>query len=89
MQDRHIQILTLHPPLEEAAPIQYSVEPHSLSPSSSYEALPYTWGDPKDIYPVLININGWATRVGTNLEAALRVLRFAKHLEFFGLLLSC
>jgi hypothetical protein len=73
--DRHIRLLTLYPSSDKKTLIKCSVEHHYLNWNPPYEALSYTWGDPSDICEVPIDLNGCPTRISTNLEAALRVLR--------------
>jgi len=75
-QDRHIRLLNLYPASDEDAPIKCSVVHHSLNWNPPYEALSYTWGDPNDICEVPIDLNGCPARISTNLEVALRILRF-------------
>jgi hypothetical protein len=77
--DRPIRLLTLFPSSNEETTIKCSVTQHSLDSNPSYEALSYTWGDPCDICPIPIDFNGYATPISTNLEAALRVLRYIEH----------
>jgi hypothetical protein len=74
--DRHIRLLTLEPSTCESAPIVCHVERHSLNWNPIYEALSYTWGDPKDICSTPIGFGGYPRIISANLEAALRILRF-------------
>jgi hypothetical protein len=53
-----------------------SVASHSLNWNPSYEALSYTWGDPSDTCQVPVDFEGHPAYISTNLEAALRVLRY-------------
>ena len=76
LQDRHIRLLSLYPSSDENATIRCSVAPHSLNWNPPYEALSYTWGDPSDICPKPVDFNGFPKHISSNLEAALRVLRF-------------
>ena len=77
--DRHVRLLTLYPSENESTPIKCSTTPHSLNWNPSYEALSYTWGDPRDICPSPIDFNGYRTYISTNLEAALRALRYSEY----------
>ncbi|KAH8591128.1 heterokaryon incompatibility protein-domain-containing protein [Bisporella sp. PMI_857] len=72
----HIRLLTLHPSQDGRDPITCSVEPHLLELSPPYEALSYAWGNPNDMCPTPIDINDDPINIATNLEAALRVLRY-------------
>jgi hypothetical protein len=74
--DRYVRLLTLEPATYKNAPIVCHVERHSLNWDPLYEALSYTWGDPKDICPTPIGFGGYPRIISANLEEALRVLRF-------------
>ncbi|ETS86520.1 hypothetical protein PFICI_00348 [Pestalotiopsis fici W106-1] len=71
--EAQIRLLTLHPgPFDED--IRCSLNTASLKSVLQYEALSYVWGDPADTLPVVVD--GSEIQVTTNLEAALRHLRW-------------
>jgi hypothetical protein len=76
---RVIRLLTLYPSSHERSPLKCSLAQHLLSSEPTYEALSYTWGDPADICRTPIDLEGYPTHISTNLEAALRVLRYVDH----------
>jgi len=75
-EDRNVRLLTLYPASDDTIPIKCSVANLSLNWNPPYEALSYTWGDPNDRCQVPIDFDGYPAHISTNLEAALRVLRY-------------
>jgi len=76
---RVIRLLTLYPSSNERSTLKCSLAQHLLSSEPAYEALSYTWGDPADICPAPVDLEGYPTHISTNLDAALRVLRYVEH----------
>jgi hypothetical protein len=77
--DLPIRLLTLYPSSSEGSTIKCSLVQHSLDSKPAYEALSYTWGHPDDICSIPIDLEGHPASIMTNLEAALRVLRYVDH----------
>ena len=75
-QGRQIRLLNLHPSVDTGADISYTLATASLDRLASYEALSYVWEVIGDTCPDPIYIDGHAMTVSTNLEAALRALRY-------------
>ncbi|ROW05666.1 hypothetical protein VMCG_05273 [Cytospora schulzeri] len=70
---KQIRILHLLPG-EGDDPIRCELQLANLGDQPYYEALSYVWGDAQDVRPILLE--GREVQVTTNLEAALRGLRF-------------
>lgn len=68
-----IRLVTLHPD-QAGAIVKCSLVQVPLQQVKSYEALSYTWGDPGDTKPIILD--GRRFNVTKNLEAALRHLRY-------------
>lgn len=75
-----IRLLTLSPSRERSSPIVCFTKIHPRSPQDTffcrYEALSYAWGDAADVSLNPIVFNGQSRYISSNLEAALRVLRY-------------
>jgi hypothetical protein len=71
---RHIRLIRLLPSKHYEAPAHCEILRASLNRHPEYEALSYTWGDPKITSPVYLE--GVRSHVTTNLEQALRHLRY-------------
>jgi hypothetical protein len=70
-----IRLLHLEPALHADAPIRFSFEAIQLSKVvAQYEAISYTWGEPKLIHPLYVD-DGTHVLVTKNLYKALRRLR--------------
>jgi hypothetical protein len=67
-----IRLLKVFPAAELNAGVECALGCVSLN-NANYNALSYTWGDPKDLLP--IHVNGHQFLVRRNLELALRHLR--------------
>lgn len=70
---REVRLITLLPGKYED-PISGALSVVSLAEAPTYEALSYVWGDPTVTLP--IRVDGLDFQVTTNLEAALRHLRY-------------
>jgi hypothetical protein len=71
----HIRLMNLEPALDSHAPIRFSFHKDQLSDlEARYEAMSYTWGEPKLIFPLYIE-NGTKVFVTQNLDCALRGVR--------------
>jgi hypothetical protein len=71
-----IRFVILHPGAF-SSPIQINITQTSLGRKRPYEALSYTWGDPKTLRPVAIRgQKRCSLYITENLEAALRHLRY-------------
>jgi hypothetical protein len=75
-QGRQIRLLTLLPSVDPGADISCTLATAGLDRLPSYEALSYVWGAIGDTCPNPVYIDGHAMIISTNLEAALRALRF-------------
>jgi hypothetical protein len=73
-EGRNIRHLRLKPG-DESSSIQVSILHTKLDHHALYEALSYTWGDPKETTPLRCNEDGDAISITRNCEAALRGLR--------------
>jgi len=82
---RHIRLIRLLPSKEIDADIQCEILRASLNNHPDYEALSYSWGDPKVTSPVYLE--GVESHVTTNLEQDLRHLRYEDRGGFSGLTL--
>lgn len=71
--ESQVRLLTLHPGQFDED-IRCSLHTASLTSKPQYEALSYVWGDAADTLPVIVG--GHEKQVTTNLEAALRHLRW-------------
>lgn len=71
---RHIRLIRLLPSKDFEADVQCEIFRASLNKHPEYEALSYAWGDPKITVPVYLE--GIRSHVTTNLELALRHLRY-------------
>lgn len=71
---RHIRLIRLLPSNKFEADIRCEILRASLNRHPEYEALSYTWGNPKITSPVYLE--GVRSHVTTNLEQALRHLRY-------------
>ncbi|KAI0599291.1 heterokaryon incompatibility protein-domain-containing protein [Biscogniauxia sp. FL1348] len=71
--DTDIRIITLLPNSEFNAPIECQLEHVTLEPGVGYEAISYTWGDPKITEPIFLD--GQSYPVTVNICTALRYLR--------------
>ncbi|KAI2473329.1 heterokaryon incompatibility protein-domain-containing protein [Annulohypoxylon bovei var. microspora] len=60
-------------PASFESPLSCHIEPFDISPTLEFEALSYTWGNPKDLIP--IEVNGEMISVTKNLATALTYLR--------------
>jgi hypothetical protein len=74
---KEIRICRLSPSNDLDEPPSVTLEIVSLDSNPEYEALSYTWGDPKDTTPIMINGVEWP--VTTNLDTAFRYLRSDVH----------
>jgi Heterokaryon incompatibility protein (HET) len=70
---RHIRLLTLGPGAR-SQPVTVSLAHHDIDHCPPFEALSYTWGDPKSKVPIYCEDQ--AFKVGTNLHGALLRLRY-------------
>ncbi|MCJ1256837.1 hypothetical protein MMC24_004662 [Lignoscripta atroalba] len=70
---RQIRLLVLRPALRRSASIQCNLIQTSLDDNPTYEALSYTWGDPR--ITRTINLDGHNFLVTENLDDALRDIR--------------
>ncbi|CAG8971949.1 hypothetical protein HYALB_00003285 [Hymenoscyphus albidus] len=68
-----IRLLSLLPSSDFKAEIKCEIFNTSLEDKPIFEALSYTWGDPKDLIPILLH--GRPHQIPRNLESALRHLR--------------
>jgi hypothetical protein len=67
-----IRLLKVFPAADFDARVECALDCVSLD-DANYNALSYTWGDPKDLVP--IHVNGHQFLVRRNLKSALRHLR--------------
>jgi hypothetical protein len=72
---RYIRLLTLGPGAR-SQPLTFSLAHHDIDHCPPFEALSYTWGDPKSKVP--IDCEGRGFKVGANLHGALLRLRHDK-----------
>ncbi|KAF2097552.1 HET-domain-containing protein [Rhizodiscina lignyota] len=72
-----IRLLTLLPSSQRRATIHCTLVPAKLKEGLKYEALSYTWGEPRLVKS--IELNGRLFRVTKSLHAALRHLRDARN----------
>jgi hypothetical protein len=71
-----IRLMHVEPALHADAPIHFSFQTAQLEDIvGQYEAISYTWGEPKLIHPLYIS-DGTSVLVTRNLGKALRRLRY-------------
>jgi hypothetical protein len=73
-EGRNIRHLRLKPG-DESSSIRVSILHTKLDQHPLYEALSYTWGDPRETTPLRCNEDGDTISITRNCEAALRRLR--------------
>ncbi|KAK4445261.1 heterokaryon incompatibility protein-domain-containing protein [Podospora aff. communis PSN243] len=76
LRNNEIRILTLHLGTRKD-PIRCSLHTARLEDDPPYEALSYAWGDPAICCPILLDKR--VVQVTSNLESALRRLRYPDH----------
>jgi len=86
IQAGDIRLVVLYPG-KTGEPIRCSLIQESLTQVRSYEALSYTWGDPRDTKPILLNERPFSAT--KNLEAALRHLRYEDDNRFIWIDAIC
>lgn len=71
---RKFRLLILEPSADPLAPVRCKLNQASFDdPDLKYMALSYVWADPPGTTPIIVN--GIETRIGLNLEGALRHIR--------------
>ena len=72
---RSIRLLTIAPNANQASLVVCNLHVAAINPELHYEALSYTWGDPK--IRRMISVNGVERSITKNLASALNAMRNA------------
>ncbi|KAH4036490.1 hypothetical protein HBI56_114100 [Parastagonospora nodorum] len=74
-----IRLMHLEPALDSEAPLHFTFTSNDIgSLVAQYEAISYTWGEPKLDYALHVNGSSTCVMVTKNLDSALRKLRHSK-----------